>query len=85
MPSTQVSHPLPPGPAEAFEINPDAEIFKKPQNLRKRFGDICKIQPKSRHKPGYVVNDPEFVKRILVTDQRNYAKGVGFERVKVLN
>ncbi len=84
MPSTQVSHLLPPGPTEVFEINPDMETFDRLQDLRKRYGDICKITVKSRHKPAYVVNDPEYVKHILVTNQRNYAKGIGFERVKVL-
>ena len=48
------------------------------------YGDFFCVQSKDRRDPSFVVSNPEYIKQILLTNHENYAKGVGFERVKML-
>lgn len=75
---------LPPGPAEAFDLNTTELSFPKVAEYIKQYGDICLIKPVSRTQNSYLVNSPDAVKSILVKNHENYAKGPGFERVKML-
>ena len=54
------------------------------QALFARFGDIYRVYAPGRKSYTYVINHPDDVKRVLVSNHRNYTKGVGLDRVKIL-
>ncbi|MFT5049287.1 MAG: cytochrome P450 [Chlamydiales bacterium] len=76
--------PLPPGPAAPCAIDADLESFHRMWRYFEEFGGIYRVDPPGRDRPTYLVSDPDLVQRVLVTNWRNYAKGRGFERVKML-
>jgi cytochrome P450 len=49
-----------------------------------RHGDIYRVFVPARKSYTYVVHHPDDVKRVLVSNHRNYTKGVGLDRVKIL-
>ena len=49
-----------------------------------RFGDVYRIFAPSRGVYNYVINHPQDVKRVLLANHRNYTKGEGMDRVKIL-
>lgn len=73
-----------PGPDEPFDINVDDDSFNRLAQWRARYGDIVAVKPRQRRSPALVLNDPEHVRHVLIGNHRNYTKGVGFERVKML-
>ena len=46
--------------------------------------DILQITSQTRPGPGIIVNHPDYIKHILVRNNNNYVKGLGFKRVKML-
>ncbi|MBK7902094.1 MAG: cytochrome P450 [Proteobacteria bacterium] len=55
--------------------------------LRRAFdelGDLFRIHVPSRGGSTWVASHPDDVKRVLVTNHRNYTKGVGIDRVRLL-
>ncbi len=72
------------GPTEPFDINVDDASFAKLAEWRKEYGDIVSVTPLQRKSQALVLNCPEHVRHVLVGNHRNYSKGVGFERVKML-
>lgn len=74
----------PPGPAAPFDINVDEETFHNLARWRLEYGDIIRLEPAKRTAPAFVLNNPEHVRHVLIGNHRNYTKGVGFERVKML-
>jgi len=74
----------PPEPAEAYDINTTDESFVLIEKLLGEYGDIVRVKSKTRNHDSYLVNNPEFIKHILLKNYQNYKKGVGFERVKML-
>lgn len=74
----------PPGPAAPFDINVDEETFHNLARWRVEFGDIIQVEPAKRTAPAFVLNNPDHVRHVLIGNHRNYTKGVGFERVKML-
>lgn len=75
---------LPPGPDELHTLGPDQATFDALARWVPEFGDLFCVLSKDRRDPSFVVSNPEFIKHILLTNHENYAKGVGFERVKML-
>ena len=75
---------LPPGPDELHTIGPDQQTFDALARWLPEFGDFFCVQSKDRRDPSLVVSNPEYIKHILLTNHENYAKGVGFERVRML-
>ncbi len=75
---------LPPGPTEKFDLNTTPESFNKVQSLVIDFPDICRLQSDTRPNDSYLVNNPDYLKHILVKNYQNYNKGLGFSRVKML-
>jgi len=75
---------IPPGPDEAFELEAHPQILTLMLQLFGEFGAIYKIFSKQRNKYTYVLSDPEMVKHVLITNNRNYEKGVGIDRVQIL-
>jgi cytochrome P450 len=49
-----------------------------------RFGDVYRVFAPARGVFNYVINHPDDIKRVLLTNHRNYTKGEGMDRVKIL-
>ena len=49
-----------------------------------RYGDVYRVFAPSRGVYNYVINHPDDVKRVLLSNHRNYTKGEGMDRVKIL-
>jgi len=49
-----------------------------------RYGDTYRVFSPGRASYTYVIHHPDDVKRVLVTNHRNYTKGLGLDRVKIL-
>ena len=75
---------IPPGPAEGFDIGGSEESLARLQDYFGRFGDIYRVFAPGRGVFNYVINHPDDVKRVLLTNHRNYTKGEGIDRVKIL-
>lgn len=75
---------LAPGPDEQFDINVDDATFEKLAQWAVEYGDLIGVEPLQRQSASLVLNNPEHVKHVLISNHRNYTKGVGFERVKML-
>lgn len=73
-----------PGPAEPFDVNVDHSTFEKLGQWIEQYGDTVAITQLKRKSPAILLNNPEHVKQVLIGNHRNYAKGVGFERVAML-
>jgi len=82
----QVSQPplFPPGPKNKFDLHLSPDSFTSIASLIHQYGDICRIRPMRRKQDTYLVNNPDYIKHILLTNNGNYKKGLGFERVKML-
>jgi len=75
---------LPPGPDELHTLRPDRATFDALARWVPRYGDIFCVLSRERRDPSYVLSSPELIKQVLLTNHENYAKGVGFELVKML-
>lgn len=75
---------LPPGPTEAYDMQTSAETFARLEEWLPRYGDLLRVKPVMRKNPAFVINHPDYLKQVLVSNNTNYHKGVGFERVKML-
>ncbi len=74
----------PPEPDLRFNIGDAADSLERMRELYARFGDIYRVYSPARHRYAYVINHPDDVKRVLVTNHANYHKGFGLDRVKML-
>jgi len=75
---------LPPGPAEGFDLGGSEESLALMRQCFARFGDVYRIFAPSRGVYNYVINHPSDIKRVLLSNHRNYTKGEGMDRVKIL-
>ncbi|HEY2679629.1 MAG TPA: cytochrome P450 [Steroidobacteraceae bacterium] len=75
---------IPPGPTEGFDLGGSEESLVRLQDYFARFGDVYRVFAPSRGVYCYVVNHPDDVKRVLLSNHRNYTKGDGIDRVKIL-
>ncbi|HEY0746824.1 MAG TPA: cytochrome P450 [Steroidobacteraceae bacterium] len=75
---------IPPGPTEGFDIGGSEESLTRLQDYFARFGDVYRVFAPARGVYNYVINNPEDIKRVLLTNHRNYTKGEGMDRVKIL-
>jgi cytochrome P450 len=78
------SDTLPPGPAEGFDLGGSDETLPKLCEYFARFGDIYRVFAPSRGVYDYVINHPDDIKHVLLSNHRNYTKGQGMDRVKIL-
>ena len=74
----------PPGPEQPIDFNIDDDTFNTIPALFAEYGDIVKVASNVRKSDTYLLNRVEDIKRVLVNNNRNYDKGYGFERVKIL-
>ena len=75
---------IPPGPDVSISLDVDLESQQAIATLIKQYGEIFLVNDPKRANPTLVVTNPEAIKRILVSNNTNYLKGRGFERVKML-
>src|ERR1700689_1449571 len=75
---------LPPGPAEGFDLGGSDESLARLRTYFAEFGDIYRVFAPGRGVYNYVINHPDDIKRVLLSNHRNYTKGEGMDRVKIL-
>jgi cytochrome P450 len=75
---------IPPGPAEGFDLGGSDESLVRLQDYFAKFGDLYRVFAPARGVFNYVINHPNDIKRVLLTNHRNYTKGEGMDRVKIL-
>ena len=76
--------PLSPEPLVTFDVGEQDDSLARMCELNARFGDIYRVYSPSRREHVYVINHPDDVKRVLVTNHANYRKGFGLDRVRIL-
>ena len=74
----------PPEPELQFDIGSTDDSLERMVELFARHGDTYRVYAPGRKSYTYVVNHPDDVKRVLVSNHKNYTKGVGLDRVKIL-
>jgi len=77
-------HRQPPTAEVQFDIGATEDSLERMSELFDRFGDIYRVYAPGRRSYTYVINHPDDVKRVLVSNHRNYTKGTGLDRVKIL-
>jgi cytochrome P450 len=75
---------LPPLADVQFDIGGDDDAIHRMTDLFARHGDIYRFHSPARKAEMWVINHPDDVKRVLVSNHRNYTKGSGLDRVKIL-
>src|SRR6478735_2382354 len=75
---------LPPLADVQFDIGADDAAFHRLTELFIRHGDIYRFHSPARRSELWVVSNPDDVKRVLVSNHKNYTKGIGLDRVKIL-
>ena len=75
---------LPPGPSEGFDLGGSEESLDRLRDYFARYGDVYRVFAPARGVYNYVINHPDDVKRVMLTNHRNYTKGEGIDRVKIL-
>lgn len=81
---TKPAQRQPPEAEAQFDIGATDDSLERMSELFARFGDIYRVYAPGRKSYTYVINHPDDVKRVLVSNHRNYTKGTGLDRVKIL-
>ncbi len=84
MTATDPDPRAPPEADVAFDIGSADDTLERMVELTARLGDIYRVYAPGRKSYTYVINHPDDVKRVLVGNHRNYTKGIGLDRVKIL-
>jgi cytochrome P450 len=74
----------PPQSELQFDVGSTEDSLERMTELFARYGDIYRVYAPGRKSFTWVINHPDDVKRVLVANHRNYTKGVGLDRVKIL-
>jgi cytochrome P450 len=74
----------PPEAALQFDIGSTDDSLERMVELFAIHGDIYRVYVPARRSHTYVIHHPDDVKRVLVSNHRNYTKGLGLDRVKIL-
>jgi enediyne biosynthesis protein E7 len=75
---------LPPLAPEHFDVGSTEDSLERLVAAAECCGDVFRIRAPGRGSDTWIVNNPADIKRVLVTNHRNYTKGVGLDRVKIL-
>jgi enediyne biosynthesis protein E7 len=75
---------LPPKADVEFDIGGDFDAIHILTDLAARYGDIFRFHSPARRADIWLINHPDDVKRVLVSNHKNYTKGMGLDRVKIL-
>jgi enediyne biosynthesis protein E7 len=74
----------PPEADEPFDIGSTDDSLQRMIGLFGRLGDTYRVYAPLRKSYTYVIHHPDDVKRVLVSNHRNYTKGAGIDRIKLL-
>jgi cytochrome P450 len=78
---------MPEAPTEVvgrFDIGESDDILDRLMELFARHGDTYRVLTPGRSAPMLMIHAAEDVQRVLATNRRNYVKGLGFDRVRIL-
>lgn len=75
---------LAPGPEERYDLDANDESLPVLQALIRQYGNTCRVPSRTRPGDGLLIQDPDDIRRVLLTNRTNYVKGAGLERVRVL-
>jgi cytochrome P450 len=78
------SQPLPPESDQRFDVGSTADSLDRMRTIQAALGDAYRVYAPGRGSHTWVFNHPDDVRRILIANHRNYTKGVGFDRIKIL-
>jgi enediyne biosynthesis protein E7 len=67
-----------------FDIGSTEDSLERMIELFARYGDTYRVFVPARGSYTYVIHHPDDVKRVLVGNHRNYTKGLGLDRVRIL-
>jgi cytochrome P450 len=84
MTATEPTLNQPPEAELQFDIGATDDSLDRMVELFARYGDTYRVYSPARKGYIYVVHHPDDVKRVLVSNHRNYTKGMGLDRVKIL-
>jgi enediyne biosynthesis protein E7 len=84
MTAAATPQPQPPEAEPQFDVGSTDDSLERMIELFARHGDTYRVYVPSRRSYTYVVHHPEDVKRVLVANYRNYTKGTGIDRIKLL-
>jgi enediyne biosynthesis protein E7 len=76
--------PLPPESDQRFDIGSTPDSLDRMRAIYAQHGDAYRVFAPGRGSHTWVFNHPDDIRRILITNYRNYTKGVGFDRIKIL-
>ncbi len=72
------------GPEERFDVTVDQATFEKLGPWQQCYGNLFRVRARTREADAWIVNDPADVRRVLISNHKNYSKGIGFERVALM-
>ena len=75
---------LPPLAERTFDVASTEDSLENLVACTAAHGDIYRVYAPGRKRDTWICNHPDDIKRLLVTNHRNYTKGVGLDRVKIL-
>ena len=75
---------LPPLAADRFDIGSTEDSLERLVAAARDAGPIFRIFAPGRGSDTWIINNPADIKRVLVGNHRNYTKGVGLDRVRIL-
>jgi cytochrome P450 len=84
MASSDSKDPRPPCAHAQFDVGSTDDSLTRMVEDGAEFGDIYRVHAPGRNSDTWVVADPESIKRVLVSNHRNYTIGVGLDRVRIL-
>jgi enediyne biosynthesis protein E7 len=74
----------PPCAHAQFDVGETDDSLARMLEHGAEFGDIYRVHAPSHNSDTWVVADPETIKRVLVSNHRNYTIGRGLDRVRLL-
>jgi enediyne biosynthesis protein E7 len=84
MTAAATANRTPPEAELQFDIGSTEDSLERMIELFARHGDTYRVHVPARRSYTYVIHHPDDVKRVLVSNHRNYTKGLGLDRVKIL-
>ena len=75
---------LPPLASAQFDVASTDDSLEQLVACTAAHGDLYRVHSPGRKRDTWICNHPDDIKRLLVTNHRNYTKGVGLDRVKIL-
>src|ERR1700745_3225049 len=78
------AHKHPPEAELQFDVGSTDDSLERMIELFARLGDTYRVYVPARKSYTYVIHHPDDVKRVLVSNHRNYPTGVGLDRVRIL-